>query len=340
MQHDPEKISIAEAFALYHDPDRGPLSQVSRGWRTSNERARRRFESHFGPERVWNSIRKADLRAYVARRSREGCGIRGIETELKIFSVVSNWLVADEEIEVRNPAAGFLKSRTWRELKAGYEPARERYRGEEVEAIRTAAWNVDPRLGLLVALADETGQRIGALLQLTRSCVDAELNPSPGDRAPHGWILFPAKSTKNRKRQVCFLTSGARADLERALGGYLEVLDSLWKLKGRDYPLFPSGPVRDGVALGTRCMEKSNTRKLLCRAEQKAQLEHVERRGWHAFRRRFTDVLAENGATADHLQVALGHSTPGLAAEVYREQGSFAALAQVRELREASAAAG
>lgn len=318
-----KKLTVSQAFKLYHDPKRGPLPGFSPHWQKLHARVRSLWLEHLGAGHPWDTIRRADVHAYAMRRLQR-VGPRQVEIELKALQAVANWLVRYAELDVKNPTRGF----DWRRLRKGHEPRRPRYTDEELAALADVAWDVDPRFGLFLALAVETGQRAGALRRLRRSHIDRAHPKGVSDVAPHGWIVFSADLMKAGAETVVYLTAEARAALKRAWDGHLRERERAWIMEGTDYPLFPAELDPENPVDRRRLLD------WLEEAESRARVPHVPGRGFHGIRRRVVDRLAEEGAPPDVLQAAGGWRSPQMALAVYREQGSKAALGRVRELME------
>lgn len=341
-------LTVGRAFALYHDPMRGPVATFSRGWQGHHERARRRWEAHLGERRPWAKVSPAEVRAYAMRRLQE-VGRCQLEKELKTLSAVANWLADAEGIEVANP----VRRSMLRSVRQGYEPEQPRYTRDEVDRIRAAAWRVDPRVGLFVVLMDELGTRGGELLSLRRSDVGRSVWPQPNlEEAPHGWIALDSRHAKSRRSRLLILTSAAREAIDRSLRGYLRLLEARGRAKGTDYPIFPAGPLlkdgkavvgghaqlvhdrAEGVAIETeRPLNRRRMLLLLHHAERAAWVPAVRGRAFHGFRRLATDEQLDAGVPMQQVAEWLGHASIGMLDRVYRSRGRISDVAAAARAR-------
>lgn len=145
---------------------------------------------------------------------------------------------------------------------------------------------VDPsgRLETLLALARYTGRRINAMLQLRaadlllsdagvrRALAAAGLDPALAKHMPHATIRWRPEADKQGYEDIAPLRAAARAALERYLRAHPKLGDA-W--------LFPACTRAD------RPMRKMDASYYLRRADQAAELPHLERGGFHAYRRLF-----------------------------------------------------
>jgi integrase len=128
------------------------------------------------------------------------------------------------------------------------------------------AGEVDPRFGLALVLAHETGHRIGAIRQLRWSDVDLRSNR----------IRWRAENDKLDFEHVTPLTVEAVAALEGERRKRPAVGDA-WIFPS---PADPSMPC-----------SRNLVRDWWYRAEKLAELDHIEQMGWHSLRRAFGTEL-------------------------------------------------
>jgi integrase len=322
-------LSIAGASALVKDAHRG-LYPKDTAHRREVLRALDDAARIWGPERPWNSIRKADLRELARKRVAElkqkgKVGLRGAEVTVGRVLTVAQFL--REEGHIRADAC--LPERNWHkrlaeELEAP-EPQRPRHTVEEMRAILRAAFEIDPRYGLLLALGAEL--RLGQVRRCRRSDLDLEA----------GSLRVPGRSKK--KAPVELLTPGqlkyARAALET---GYLRELEGHYA----DYPLFPAGQLRGGRSGNPRAIARHAEAKPIDRrtcsewfqqAEQKAGVTHIFGRGAYGIRRVAVDAAVERGISQDALKEHGGWTDTQMPERIYREQERLKAKAEARDVR-------
>lgn len=340
------RLTVGQAFALYHDPDRGGMPAA----KSSNFRhryTRREWEKFLGADTPWNAVQPADVEALIKKFKARGMAPTAREL-LKNLRACYNWLRKKRgRRELNDPT----ESLEMREVMEGHKPKRPRYTPEQARAIVAVRDQVDPRFALMVALMDDSGARREALRLTMRSDLDAPLDFDPGEEAPCGWLQLPA--LKSQDRPVVFLTSFQRRELERALTGYLQELERIYQETGKDYPLFPavrlrgaaSGVVRASVwtderkrvrpamTKAYRPISQARTREWLIEAEKLAKVPHVDGRGWHGLRRAVSDYLEEATDLAT-LTTAMAWSSQRVPEEIYLERGRHLKRGRAREAME------
>lgn len=170
-------------------------------------------------------------------------------------------------------------------------------------ALLTVADEVEPtgRFRCVLTLARTTGRRINAICSLTRSdmllsieemrrsLAACGMDLAHADAWPNSAILWTSAIDKLGFESITPLSRDARA----AIDEYLRSSPCIG-----DAPVFPG---RDDV---TKPIKKEIAGYWLARAEERAKLEHMERGGYHTFRRLFaserrhlnpTDVAAAGG---------------------------------------------
>jgi integrase len=140
------------------------------------------------------------------------------------------------------------------------------------------------RLACLLTLARSTGRRITAICELrasdvllspdaiTRALAAGGLDPSLARHMPHGAIRWRAESDKQGYEDIAPISATARAALERYLRAHPRVGD-VWMFPQPNHPKRPTN--------------QTLARVMLLRAEKLAELPHIERGGFHAFRRAY-----------------------------------------------------
>lgn len=331
-------LTIAEGLARVTDPLTGKYP-VRSNHRREVEAAVRFAARVWGKDRPWNTVRRADIRQLWRERinalRREGAiGHRGAEITVSRVLTVATWL-RDEELIL--PGA-CVAPRTWKlELRADWralagsdrdpEPRRPRHTHDEMLRLLSAAWDVDPRFGLLLSLGAEL--RLGQVVRCRRSDLDLEARTL---RVP----------TSGKKRGVLEkLTAGQMAALEAALRGYLSALEAACA----DYPLFPQGqmpggrkgqavadPARHGTA---RPVDRKTLGEWFRRAEDRAGVPHVPRRGAYGVRRLAVDEYKRRGISREGLMQAGGWSDSQIPDAVYADQEAEYAAEEAARLRAA-----
>lgn len=331
-------LSIAEGLARVLDPRTGRYP-VRSAHRREVEAAVQYAAKVWGKDRAWNTIRRADIRAlWRARihqlREAQQIGHRGAEITVARVLTVAAWL-RDEELIA---AEACVAARNWKtELRADWraitgmardpEPRRPRHSLEEMLRILDAAWAVDPRFGLLLALGAEL--RLGQVARCRRSDLDLETKTL---RVP----------TAGKKRGVLeALTPGQLASIARAMRGYLATLEGSLP----DYPLFPQGqlpggrkgaPVADPTRHGQAApVDRATIRAWFLEAEERAGVPHVPRRGSYGVRRLAVDEYKRRGISREGLMAGGGWSDSQIPDAVYADQRLMYSAEEAARLRAA-----
>lgn len=344
---EPLRLTVGQAFALYHDEDRGGLPpSMTAIYR--HRFARREWERWLGKDTPWNSVQPADVKALLQRFKDRGMAPSAREL-LKNLRACYNWLRKMRGMRHLSDPTEPIEMK-W--VMAGHVPRRPRYTPDQAAAIVRVRDEVDPRFALMVALMDDSGARREALRLTMRSDIDAPLDLPPGELdAPYGWILLPA--LKGQDRPLVFLTAFQRRELTRALTGYLGELERIYQEEGTDFPLFPAARVR-GTATGVihpapvkdeegrwrpgqhrayQPISRARSREWLIEAEKRAGVEHVDGRGWHGLRRAVSDYLEEATDLAT-LTTAMGWSSQSVPEQIYLEKKRMSKRSRAREAME------
>jgi integrase len=194
------------------------------------------------------------------------------------------------------------------------------------------AWDVDPRLGLLLALGAE--QRHGQVARARRSDLNLEENS------------FRIRSRGKKKGATILLTTGQRAAVDRAMAGYLAVLEASLP----DYPLFPKGQMPGGrsdkpVALvrphglgdpidrstiGDWFLE---VEALESKLNPEHPIPHMKGRGPYGIRRIAVDGAKAQGISREGLQQHGGWTDTQVPDRIYADQEAVAAREEARDVR-------
>jgi len=276
-----------------------------------------------GADTPWAAIERTKLRQVVRARvdelvARGKKGVRPAEIVMQRLTAVSAWLRDEGHI----PVDAGIPARTWRDDLASYaahahggrlpDVARPRHTLDEMRRLLEAAWTVDPRFGLLMALGAEL--RLGQVVRCRRSDLDLD----------HRALTVAGRGKK--RGTVVLLTDGQMRAVRRALDGYLARLER----QAADYPLFPAGQMEGGrlghpVADPRRHQEAQpvNRRTLtewLHLAEETAEIPHVAGRGAYGLRRAAVDAVKEMGISREGLQQHGGWSDTQVPDQIYADQ--------------------
>lgn len=335
-------VTIREGIALVTDKEKGKYPHPSQH-RTETVKALEFACTVWGGDRAWNTIRRADLRQLGRARitdllSRKKVGLRGAELTVQRVLTVAQWL-RDEELIDEGAAVG---AKAWKDelrsfwLEASKKPelaapARPRHTIDELRRILKAAWEVDPRFGLLLDIGAE--QRLGQVARVHRSMIDDERRV----------VRVPTRGQK--RGAVIKLTAGQRLRLDREMTvGYLAVLaDAHHRGAIKDYPLFPSGQMpggRSGNPMAT--IERHATASPINRrtivemfalTEAKAEVEHVAGRGAYGLRRVAVDEAKRLGISRDALREHGGWADNQMPDSVYADQDADHFRDEARDVR-------
>ena len=310
-----------------------------------------------GPRLPFNLIRKSHLVKLWRRRHSEltakgEVGARGAEVTVSRLLTIAEWLRGEEWIDEAACKAWKDWKAKMREEAGAPDPYRPRHTLAEARAILAVADQVDPRLGLALALGAE--QRGGQVIRGRRSDLDLEAN------------TFQVRGRGKKKGTTVHLTRGQRAAVDRALAGYLAQLEAA----AIDYPLFPAGklhgreaqggvrvvgrrelkgkaiPTRVGhrlVATGplvapvdraeTGPLDRSSIDDWFLAAEALAGVEHVPGRSWYGLRRALLDAAAEEGISPEGMQEHGGWSDIQVPQQIYRDKERRKARDEARDVR-------
>ena len=165
--------------------------------------------------------------------------------------------------------------------------------------------DADPRLALVLELAAET--RLGQARRCTRK--DLDLSQGAGVLG-YGELTIPGLGKK--RGTVIDLTKEQRNLIDRTMGiGYLSDFEDWYQMgKVKDYPLFPKGRFRDGVATVRQLspITRDGLRGWFQDYEAKLGIAHVPGRGWYGVRRQAADLAETAVKDMRALNLLTGHS--------------------------------
>jgi integrase len=232
------------------------------------------FLKFLGANRKARTLSRRDWDRFINER-RSGVvgravGNRMIAYDLKWLLSVLNWaaLAGDGRggmLLDRNPLRGLP-------LPKEENPKRPMAFQESYEAMLKVADSVDPRFGLALVLANETGHRIGSIRQLRWSDVDLREKR----------ITWRAENDKLGKQHVTPLSDAALAAFE-AERKKNPAVGEAW--------IFPAPGNVDRPERPPEPVSRHLVRDWWERAETLAELAHESRMGWHSLRRKFATEL-------------------------------------------------
>ena len=310
-----------------------------------------------GEPRTWDSLNNGVARELwlgLARRFKtaKAGGPSWTERCVVVLSQVSQWLAAEERI-----TRALVIKKAWREqLRREWEQytssritkSTPRHSEEEIRRMFAVLEHpdADPRIALALQLGAEA--RLGQVRRLMRSDVDL----SPVGVFGLGRVVVHGSGKKMGVRRD--LTPEERAAIDRALAGYLRLLEEAYQDKLReDYPIFPAGRLRFDVApsrvprrkvpvepirraklsVTNKPMDKRTLNDQFHDLERIAKVESVPGRGWYGIRRRATDVYEDYEKDERVLNDQTGHKKSETRREVYQERERETIRARSAETR-------
>jgi integrase len=331
------ELTLAEGWALAIDPDGGRWNKDT-AHRREMTRAINRAKSILGAATPWNVVGRAELRklwrAELRRCQAKGlAGVRSAEILVSRFLTVANWLRDEQRIA---PTACVAWRSMWEEFqrdangdRGPYEAKRPRYTPDEYRLLLKTAPEIDPRWGLLLTLGAE--YRLGQVVRARRSHANLERG-----------LVTIAGAGKKRGTTIA-LTAGQRAALTEALErGYLAGLEAA-RVAGEitDFPLFPGVrlPRQDGAVV-TEAKHADRPplnafplRKWLRATEAKAEIPHVDGRGWYGLRRAAVDAAKAAGISREGLQQHGGWSDTQVPDAIYADREATYARDEATRIR-------
>jgi len=260
-------VTLATLFDNY---DGSPAFRAKKAsTRVEDRRKLEQVLSFLGRDRDVTTIGPSDVQRYAEARMSGQCSPKGkpvraraVAEDLVALSVMLNWATRERRSDgtpllTHNPLRGIR-------LPAEKNPRRPIETYDRYLKLMRVAGEVDWRLPLAVALAESTGQRISAILQLGRE--DVAL-----DRLPYGWVEFRAEHQKNGCDHWVPLTKSTA----RLLRKHVRSLPAAVAL------LFPADKQP------TRAVDRWFMSRRLRAAYQRAGLKPLNGGVWHPFRRKF-----------------------------------------------------
>jgi integrase len=283
-------LTLGQLTALYQR-DRVPMLSATR--QRTIRGMLRLLEKHFGRTMDVNDLSPHLVAGYVAAREsgrlksprhrtpRTGASAGTIRNELQLLAAMLRWgqgvRVGGRRLVTGDPLAGITIPTEKNAMRPLATEARYRALLKVAEQAEATG-----RFRCVLTLARTTGRRISAICalrrrdvllstgEMRRALAAAGLSTANADHWPNGAIVWSAANDKLGFSAVTPISSEARA----ALDAYLRTRPSLG-----DAPLFP------GLEDVTRPIGKELAGYWLRRVEKIAKLEHMERGGYHAFRR-------------------------------------------------------
>lgn len=324
-----EQLTLGATIPLLMDGDRGPYP-TDTPHRREVIRAVQYAIRIWGEDRLWNSIGRADFRELRRRRARElrekgDTGLRGTEVTISRILSVAEWLRGEEKIDDR----AALPEPKWKQMLKeevdAPEPNRPRYLPEEMRDLVRKSSQIDPRLGLAVALGAEL--RLGQVIRHSRSSINLDAE------------TFTLRGRGKKRGTVVALTAGQMAVVRHAITeGYLRILEQT----AADYPLFPAGQLRGGrkgtpVALATMVDAKPLNRRTLhlwwIDLEKLCGIAHIPGRAAYGVRRVAVDEAVKAGISRDGMKEHGGWADLQVPERIYREQERVEAREEARDVR-------
>lgn len=283
-------VTLGQLAALY-ERDRLPLLAPTR--RKAVAGMLRLLEQHFGRAYELDDLSQHAVDGYVRARQtggllsprhrtkHVGVGAGTVRNELHLLGTMIRWgqahKIAGRRLISGDPMAGIV-------VPSEKNAKRPVATVDRYNALAAVADRVEPtgRFRCVLAIARTTGRRIAAICALKRSEVlltmaqvrralaAAGMDLSHADHWPHGAIMWASASDKLGFEAITPISSIARL----ALDAYLRTRPSVG-----DAPLFP------GLEDVTKPIGKEIAGYWLRRAEKLAELDHMERGGYHALRR-------------------------------------------------------
>ncbi len=293
----PEALALGALADLY---EKHGLHGVGLSYAKVQVKKVRRFAAFLGPERPVVSLCKSDIARYAAHRSKDGVGLNTVAGDLAAVKIMLNFGMEHRRLDGSSLLAAnpLQRVRLPRE-----EPQRPWCTPQRYEALKAVADQLPPAFACVLDVAWATGHRIGAILKLRWQDVSFESTRE----YPNGSVRWYAGAVTNRKAHdsVVPINTIAREALDK------------WRrhCPGVGAACLFTAPTDSNRALGHWIVVG-----WLRRAEELAQLEHLEHGGWHQFRRGWAtvrkalsvkDVAAAGGWTkTETLLSCYQHSDP------------------------------
>lgn len=330
-------LTLGDTWTVLTDPKTGKFPHDSLHRRDLG-RALATASRVWGPEKAWAYVDRSHWRTLTRTlldeyNAKGKVGARSTELVLQILLGAAAWLREEERI----PSDAAHPPKEWKQelreyvaqLRGGraVTPDQPRYTLKEVHKLFAVSWDVDPRLGLALSIGAEL--RLGQVVRIWRRHVDVE----------KGRVTVQGRGKK--RGAVVKLSPGQLKAIERAFGGYLRELEKRYRESAVDYPLFPAGLLRgarlgDPVATSERSTKPATKSALEAwheRAEEAAEIPHIEGRGWYGVKRLAVDEAKKAGISREGLTILGGWSDSQMADRVYAEQHAEFALTEAMQHR-------
>jgi integrase len=283
-------VTFGQLAALY---ERERLPMLTAGRQRNVRGMLRLLERHFGREYELDNLSQHEVDRYVrARQSgalksprhrtpHVGVSAGTVRNELHLLEAMTRWgqsfKVGGRRLLGADPMAGVA-------IPAEKNAKRPVANAARYEALCAVADAAEPtgRFRCVLALARHTGRRINAIVSLRRSDVlltrdamrralaEYAMDLAHADAWPHGAIRWGAATDKLGFEAITPISRAMRD----ALDDYLRARPSVG-----DAPLIPGGED------ATRSVKREIAYYWLRKAEKLAKLEHLERGGYHVWRR-------------------------------------------------------
>jgi integrase len=338
-------FTVGETWGLISDVTTGKYPHKSQ-FRDELHAALRYAESVWGTDTAWSAIDSNQWTVLIRRRvgelvARGKTGIRATEITVSRIMTAVIWLrqkkrilpnAAHPDPTWRDDLLKFWKGLT--KQKHDPEPHQPRYNVEQSRKLIDAAWHVDPRSGLLLALGAEL--RLGQVRRAKRSDLDLEAGE---------FGRFTVRGAGDKRGTVVDLTRGQRAAVDQALSGYLRVFeaDYLAGPPDEDYLLFPGGKLFDRKSgkpyirgSDPDCREPLSRSAITRRwelIEFMVGITHVRGRGAYGLRRAGVDAALDQNISEHGLKEFGGWSTPDMPRRVYADRENKTGRADASKAR-------
>lgn len=278
------RATVAEVFAIYeHD-----VAKHLKGQGPKEAKRRMAIWTHFlGANRDVTTIDFPTLQRYVRERRAGAIKLepfklaaepsnRAIGADFTLLQAALNHATRvtrsnGVRLLASNPVAGFEapRNRTVKRPVATYD---------RFLSIVEHANGVDPQrlFGAFMELIEGLGWRVSAVCSLRAR--DVERKPSP--HAPNGRIFKRADVDKEGESAWVPMSGAVRAAVDRVLAANPAI---------GDWPLFPAPKAKMSAAKDAipKCWSRHHVRALLERAEDKAEVGHLDGSDFHAYRRKW-----------------------------------------------------
>lgn len=303
-------------FVRFFGAETDPLELSNRNWDAFVRALANGRIDHTG-ERVADE----DRRTYTDEDGEQQHGVRQstVRADLLFLCSVYKWGHNTEDrngdiLLPKNP----LRTSGKFELPKAQEPRRKAASRERYEATLAVAADVHAFLPTLLVLANETGRRIGAIRQLQYR--DLKL-----DQGEHGKVRWRKATDKKNRGQTVPISQAAR----RALGSHMSRNPGI----GRAW-LFPAAQ-KEGEPVG-----RQTVYQWLERAEERAGLETLTGKTWHAYRAKFATDMLNTGTPPGHVAKLGGWKDGSVVLRIYDQPDDEALTQSLEERWAASSQAG